>query len=148
MSGRVRQRCPLYNLFMDKITKIWKEITSKEMKLTNTEQIEALLLADDVVIMAKNEDDLQRNVFSLKKIAEGFKMEISNSKTEVIAPRGKESVRSKIMVKGRIVERVRNFKYMSVDIYEGEVDKGRWFNPHSEEQKIVAFYVVLDTKNN
>jgi len=26
--------------------------------------------------------------------------------------------------------------------------EGRWFKPHSEEPKFVAFYVVLDTKNN
>lgn len=123
----VRQGCPLscilFNIYMDKIIRQWKATDPKGVKITNTEQIETLLFADDQVIVAENEDELQRSVFKLEKIAKEYGMKISTAKTKVIAFRGKEQKRSKIVVNGRIIEQVGKFRYLGVDISsEGEVD--------------------------
>ena len=116
----VRQGCPLsctlFNIYMDKITRQWKATEPKGVKITNTEQIETLLFADDQVIVAENEDELQRSVFKLEKIAKEYGMKISTAKIKVIAFRGKEQKRSKIVVNEKIIEQVRKFKYLGVDI--------------------------------
>lgn len=123
----VRQGCPLscvlFNIYMDKIIREWTKETPKGVQLAENKFLETILFADDQVILAENEDDLQRNVYKLEKVTKMFDMKISSAKTKTLAFRGKEPVRSKIVINGKIIEQVRNFKYLGVEIsYDGETD--------------------------
>jgi hypothetical protein len=53
-----------------------------------------MLFADDQVLVAKSEDDLQYSLRNLNKIASEFSMEINAEKTIVMAFRGMEPIRS------------------------------------------------------
>lgn len=76
-----------------------------------------LCYADDAVLVAENEDDLQRLLNMFKTTAERFNMLISRKKiqTMVIA---KEPIRCKLVVNlfdDRIIEQVRSFSYLEVE---------------------------------
>ena len=123
----VRQGCPLscvlFNIYMDAITREWITNKPRGVNLTNGKHIETVLFADDQVIVAENEDDLQRSAYSLGKVMAKYGMKISLKKTKTIAFKGKEPVRSKIVVYNGIVEQVNTFRYLGMDIlYKGEVD--------------------------
>jgi hypothetical protein len=46
--------------------------------------METIIFADNQVLLAKTEDDLQRSIYSLSKVVTLFSMEISTQKSEVI----------------------------------------------------------------
>jgi hypothetical protein len=123
----VRQGCPascvLFNIYMDQILKEWYKTQPKGVKIEGTKRMETVLFADDQVIMAETEDELQRAVYNLAITAQRYNMKISTEKTRVMAFRGKDPVRSKIVINERIIEQVSSFKYLGSDIsYLGEVD--------------------------
>jgi hypothetical protein len=60
--------------------------------------VDTTLSADDQVLLAKSEDDLQYSVHNLNKTAFQFSMEINAEKTRVMAFRGMEPIRSKICI--------------------------------------------------
>lgn len=53
--------------------------------------IKTILFADDQVIFAELEDDLQRAVFSLKKVADDYGIKLSAEKSKIMAFKGKEA---------------------------------------------------------
>jgi hypothetical protein len=82
-----------------------------------------MLFADDQVLLAKSEDDLQYSVHNLNKIASEFSVEINAEKTRVKAFRGMEPIRSKICINNRTLKQQNTFNYFGYNIsYEGEKD--------------------------
>jgi hypothetical protein len=82
-----------------------------------------MLFADDQVLLAKPEDDLQYSVHNLNKIASEFSMEINAEKTRVMAFRGMEPIRSKICINNNTLKQQNTFNYLGYNIsYEGEKD--------------------------
>jgi hypothetical protein len=80
--------------------------------------LDILLFADDVILFANSEDDLQRSIYKFQLIAEKFCMKISTDRT-----RGKEYIRRKICVYDKPIEQVSSFKYLGYNIsYEKDVD--------------------------
>jgi hypothetical protein len=85
--------------------------------------LDILLFADDVILFANSEDDLQRSMYQFQLIAETCRMRISTDKTKVMAFEGKEHTRSKIWVYDKPTDRVSSFKYLGYNIsYEKDVD--------------------------
>jgi hypothetical protein len=83
--------------------------------------IQTILYADDQVIIAKSENELQMAVNKLHKIAKKYDMKISTSKTKAIGVCGKNIQRVKIEIEGKIIEQVSNFNYLgSLISYEGK----------------------------
>ncbi|KAJ4431805.1 hypothetical protein ANN_20410 [Periplaneta americana] len=73
--------------------------------------------------MATSEDNLQRLVYNFNQMAESFNMEISTDNSKVMAFLGKEPVRSKIFINNKIIEQVKNFRYLGYQTsYEEEKD--------------------------
>jgi hypothetical protein len=68
-----------------------------------------MLFADDQVLLAKSDDDLQYSVHNLNKIAYEFSMEINAEKTRVMAIRGMEPIRSKICINNKTLKQQNTF---------------------------------------
>ncbi|XP_044764617.1 uncharacterized protein LOC123321211 [Coccinella septempunctata] len=77
--------------------------------------IKILCYADDVILMADNEDDLQRLLYRFQTTAEKLNMQISLEKTEsmVIA---KEPTRCKLAVNDKPIHQCMQCTYLGVEI--------------------------------
>ena len=122
----VRQGCPmscsLFNIYFDNMIKEWLKSKPKRLDINDT-HVNTLLFANDQVVFSDNEDDLQRAMYNLQKVADKYGMRISSSKTKVMAFKGIEPICSEIVVNGPPVEQVKSFKYLGCELlYEGEVD--------------------------
>lgn len=83
----------------------------------------SILYADDQVIIANNENNLQKAVHELQKIVETYNLKISTSKTKVMAFKGINPVRSKIVINNTPIEQIHRFTFLGCDIsYHGEID--------------------------
>jgi hypothetical protein len=78
--------------------------------------LDILLFADDVILFANSEDDLQRSIHQFQLIAEKFSIKISIDKTKVMDFKGKEHIHSKFCVYDKHTEQVSSFKYLSYNI--------------------------------
>ena len=100
----VRQGCPLsptlFNIYLDEIITKWQkqDITGK---LSKNQQLSMLLFSDDQVIIADTEDNLQKAVHKLNQIITEYSLSISVQKTQMMAFKGRDPVRTKIVIKGK-----------------------------------------------
>jgi hypothetical protein len=80
---------------------------TQEMELKKMfTHMDTILSADDQVLLATNEDDLQRSTYSLRKVATLFNMEYLQ-KNQVTALKGRNPIRCKICVNNKITEQVK-----------------------------------------
>jgi len=80
--------------------------------------VNTILYADDHILMATSEDDLQTVAYHLNLIAREYKMAISSTKTKAMAMWGNHIQRVKIVKNGSIIEQVTDFKYLGYRISE------------------------------
>jgi hypothetical protein len=82
----VRQGCglspELFNIYINKVTKEWKQTTQNGIHVTSGKKIQTILYADDEVIIAENEVQLQMPVSGLNRIAKKYDIKISSSKSK------------------------------------------------------------------
>jgi hypothetical protein len=71
-------------------------------------EINTFLFADDQVILANSEDNLQRAIHRLHVISKDYNMIISIDKTKVFALRVKDPIRIKTVINERILDQVLN----------------------------------------
>ena len=82
-----------------------------------------LLFAEDQVIIADREDNLQRAGHKLNQIISEYVLTISVQKTKSMAFRGRDPVRIKIVIDNKIIEQVISFNYLvNMVSYEKELD--------------------------
>jgi hypothetical protein len=72
-------------------------------------EVNTLLFADDEVISENSEYNLQRHIHRLNVRSEDYNMRISIDKIKVLALRGKDPIRIKIVIIELIFEQVLNF---------------------------------------
>jgi hypothetical protein len=105
----VRQGYPLspvlFNLYLDEVIRVWfqKLKLSKYFKklIFNT-----LLFADDQLIIADTEDNLQRVVYLLYNICKEYNLEIATGKTKVFGFVGTDHLRAKIIINDETLDHV------------------------------------------
>jgi hypothetical protein len=68
------------------------------------------------VILANSEDNLQRTIHRLNVTIKDCNMRISINKTKVLALRGKDPIRIKIVINERILDQVINFNYLGYNM--------------------------------
>ena len=99
----VRQGCGLspilFNIYINKIIQEFKTAIKKSIQLNNRKLVNTILYADDQILMATSEDDLQTMLHYLNLIARKYKMTISSTKTKSMAMWGNHIQRVKIVVK-------------------------------------------------
>jgi hypothetical protein len=83
-------------MYIKKAIKGWKQTTQNGIQVTSGKIIQIILYADDQVIIAKSEDELQMAVNGLNRIAKKYDMKVSTSKTKAIGVCSKNMQRVKI----------------------------------------------------
>ena len=127
INKEVPQGCPLsptlFNIYLDEIITKWQNQDITGTKLSKNQQLSSLLFADDQVIIADTEDNLQKAAYKLNQIITEYGLTISVQKTKSMAFKGQDPVRTKIVIDNKIVEQVNSFNYLGNMIsYEKEMD--------------------------
>jgi hypothetical protein len=106
----VRQGCglspPLFIIYMDAIIKRWRGGNYGGISINRSMSLDNLLFADDQVLIASSEDELQRAIYNLQNTVSDFDMSISIEKTKIMAFSGKDPVKSKICINNKTLEQV------------------------------------------
>ena len=75
------------------------------------------------LLLADTEDNLQKAAHKLNQIITEYSITISVQKTKSMAFKGRDTVRTKIVIDNKIIEKVNLFNYLRNMIsYEGELD--------------------------
>jgi hypothetical protein len=89
INKEVRQGCGLspvlFNTHIYKIMQEFKIILKEGIQLNNRELVNTILYADDQILMATSEDDLQIMAYHLNLIRRKYKITISSTKTKSMA---------------------------------------------------------------
>ncbi|KAK9887098.1 hypothetical protein WA026_020042 [Henosepilachna vigintioctopunctata] len=97
---------------MDEIIKKVRGMRGYKM---GDKEISILCYADDAVLIAENEDDLQRLLHQFNLTAKSFNMIISASKTKCMTT-SKTPLRCKLEVDGKSIQQEMKFKYLGIEI--------------------------------
>jgi hypothetical protein len=76
-----------------------------------------MLFADDQVLIADTEDNLQKGAHKLNRLIREYGSTISVQKTKSMAFKGRDPVRTKIVIDNKIIVEVKSFKYIGNMIY-------------------------------
>jgi len=96
-------------------------VIKKGIQPNNRKFVNTILYADDHILMATSEDDLQTMAYHLKLIAIQYKMTMFSTKTESMGMWGTTN-KVKIVINGNIIEQVTYFKYLGYRISEYKSD--------------------------
>jgi hypothetical protein len=99
--------------------------------------LNTLLFADDQVVLADSEDNLQRAVYKLSNIVNKYNLKMSAKKTKVLAFVGINSLRAKIMINGKIIEQVNSFNYLGCNLFH--------ISPKDFDNKLIKFQQLIGT---
>jgi len=102
----------LFNLVMDEIIKQTRAMAGYRM---GTKEVKVVCYADDAVLFANSEDNLQRLLFNFTNKAKEFNMEVSTGKTKSMVI-SKDPIRCKLEIDKKIIEQVMKFNYLGVEI--------------------------------
>lgn len=109
----------LFNIILDEIIKQTK--TKRGYGMGN-ERIQILCYADDTVLIAENEDDLQRLLHIFNTTAKKLNMKISTEKTKSVVI-AKEPIRCKLEIDNQMVEQVSTTKYLGIKLsYDNNIE--------------------------
>jgi hypothetical protein len=75
------------------------------IKLSKTQQLSTLLLADDQVTIADTEGNVQKAVHKLSWLITEYGVTISAQKKKSVAFKGRDLVRTKIVIDNKIIEK-------------------------------------------
>jgi len=116
MNKGVRQGCGLspvlFNIYINKIIQDFKRVIKKGIQLNNRKLMNTILYADDQILIATSEDELQAMAYHLNLIARKHKMTISSTKTKSMEMWGNHIQRVKIVINDNIIEQVSDFKLL------------------------------------
>jgi ribosomal protein RSM22 (predicted rRNA methylase) len=91
---------------MDAIMKLRRGGKHGRISIKRHMFLHTLLFADDQVLIARSEDELQRAIHNLQKIVSDYDMSIYIKKTKIMAFSGIDPVRSKVCINNKVLEQV------------------------------------------
>lgn len=89
-----------------------------EIKMGNNQQLVVAVYADDVIIMAENEEDLKRTTSKLIKEGKKIGLMVNEGKTKYMIDTRHNHEKRHLKVNNYNFERIANFKYLGVNINE------------------------------
>ncbi|KAJ4433985.1 hypothetical protein ANN_16304 [Periplaneta americana] len=108
--------------------------------MIDNKPLNSLLCADDVIILANTEDNLQMAIHRLYQKAKEYNLEISIHKTKTMAFIGKNSIRTKIVINNSGVEQVNAFTYLGCNL--------SYIHSRDIDNKLAKFQQLLRTIRN
>jgi hypothetical protein len=91
----------LFKIYLKKIIQKCKVTRHGNIPINRNVNIDTMLSADDQVLVAKSEDDLQNSEHKLNRIASEFAIQINADKIIVMAFRWVEPIRSNICINNK-----------------------------------------------
>ena len=114
----VRQGCnlspALFNIYMEEAIREAQEIGLNGIKI-NGDEINMLRFADDIAIIAENQDDLQRSINAMDQALQEYNMNINKTKTKILVC-GREKLNAVVTMRGQKLEQVDSFTYLGSTI--------------------------------
>ena len=116
---RVQQGNPLspllFNLY---INDLFKNITSKNpISLDNTNHFNALMYADDLIILSTSKEGLQSNLNALNDYCKKWKLDINYVKTKCLTfTNGTQKEKHNFTLNSETIENVKEYKYLGITI--------------------------------
>ena len=120
-SKGVRQGCPLssvlFNLYVNDIFDTINKHSTSDVYLNRNNKINALMYADDLVLISRTKEGLQRQIDSVYDYCEKWKLSINIKKTKsMIFNRGNNLIKTFFNVGGSPIENVKSFTYLGFTI--------------------------------
>jgi len=115
----------LFTMYLEEIVKILKESKVDGINLLLIEII-ILLYADDIILMATNQLDLQKQINILKEFFDSHLLKVNLTKTKVVifSKSGKVPKSAKLFWGGNRVEIVNQYTYLGVTFFSGGIFSG------------------------
>lgn len=123
--GVRRERCPLnpllFNILISDIEEEMRKIKWKRMKIKE-KRIYTLMYADDMVMLAKGEDEMRSIIGRLEGYLDGKKLEVNIEKTKIMRFRKRGGRMRKIDCrwKEKKIEEVKEYKYLGYVVQRNE----------------------------
>ena len=113
----VRQGCPLspllFNLYINDIFEMIDKNTPVSPELKERNPINVLMYADDLIMIAESQDQLQKNMTLLNDYCVNWNLEINSKKTKsMVFNRGNKLCKTKVVINNTLIECVKEFKYL------------------------------------
>ena len=120
-SKGVRQGCPLspilFNLYVNDLFNIIDQNSTPDVYLKESNKINALMYADDLVLISRSKEGLQRQIDALQEYCQKWKLDINIKKTKtMIFNRGNKIIKADFNVAGVKIENVKSFTYLGFTI--------------------------------
>ena len=117
----VRQGCPLspilFNLYVNDIFQIINENNDSNLYLTRDVFINALMYADDLILLSDTAEGLQKQINKLSKYCEKWRLNINLKKSKImIFNRGNKLIKSEFTINEKVLENVKSMKYLGFKI--------------------------------
>ena len=107
----------LFNLFVDEIFDIVNEGNDSNIFLRDDKFINALMYADDLIVLSETESGLQKQLDKISVYCEKWKLELNTQKTKIMNfNRGNRLVKRDFTYKGKILGNVKTIKYLGFSI--------------------------------
>ena len=109
----------LFAIFINDLAEEIKQ-SGVGLELDENTFVNILLYADDIVLVAKNEEDLQFLLFIVEKWCQRWRLEVNLTKTNIMHIRGPRKCQSKFMFlfDRRVVPYCSTYKYLGCSITE------------------------------
>ena len=117
----VRQGCPLspllFNLYVNDLLDTINKNSTEDVHLNPINKINALLYADDLVLISPTKDGLQRQIDTLHEYCKKWRLKINSTKTKsMVFNRGNKIIKADFTVAGVPIEKVKSFTYLGFTI--------------------------------
>ena len=117
----MRQGCPLssiiFNLYVHDIFDTINKHSTSDVYLNENNKINALMYGDDLVLISRSGEGLQRQIDSLHEYCQKWKLYINIKKTKsMVFNRGNNLIKATFNVGGTPIENVKSFTYLGFTI--------------------------------
>ena len=118
----VRQWCPLspilFNIYVNEIFNIMNSNNSSDITLDNDNKINALMYADDLIIISDSKEGLQKQMDKLNSFCTKWKLDVNIKKTKIMVfNRGNRLINAQFYINNTQIENVKKFKYLGFTIF-------------------------------